>query len=57
MDTTYNELQDLIEKTMTNGESCTTDGFLSGDDHLPVCFGLDDDKWEEHFMADLHRQS
>ena len=27
--------------------------YVSGDDCLPVCLQLDDDRWDEHFMADI----
>ena len=26
---------------------------VSGDDCLPVCLELDDDRWDEHFMANI----
>ena len=27
--------------------------YVSGDNCLPVCLELDDDRWDEHFMADI----
>ena len=27
--------------------------YVSGDDCLPVCLELDDDRWDEHFMANI----
>ena len=27
--------------------------YVSGDDCLPVCLELDDNRWDEHFMANI----
>ena len=47
------EIQQLIERTMNTVECCTNNKYVSGDDCLAVCVDLDDDKWEDNFMADL----
>ena len=26
---------------------------MSGDYYLPICLNLDDDRWDEHFMANI----
>ena len=47
------DIQNLIERTMTNEKCCSGTEYVSGDDCLPVCLELDDDRWDEHFMADI----
>jgi hypothetical protein len=47
------DIQQLIERTMNTVECCARNEYVSGDDCLAVCVDLDDDKWEENFMADL----
>ena len=47
------DIQNLIERTMTNEECCSGTEYVSGDDCLPVCLELDDDKWDDHFMANI----
>ena len=38
---------------MNTVECCASNEYVSGDDCLALCVDLDDDKWEENFMADL----
>ena len=47
------DIQNLIERTMTNEECCSGTEYVSGDDCLPVCLELDDDTWDDHFMANI----
>ena len=49
-DDPFEELYGLIERTMNTVECCASSEYVSGD---AVCVDLDDDKWEENFMADL----
>ena len=46
-------LQSLIDKTTTAQENCTLDEYLHGDDYLPVCVDLDNDSWDDNFLAQL----
>ena len=47
------DIQNFIEHIMTNEECCSGTEYVSGDDCLPVCLELDDDRWDEHFMANI----
>ena len=47
------DIQNLIERTMTNEECCSGTEYVSGDDCLPVCLELDDDRWDDHIMANI----
>lgn len=47
------KIQQLIEYTMNIVECCTSSEYVSGNDCLAVCQDLDDDTWEEKFIADL----
>ena len=47
------DILNLIERTMTSEECCSGTEYVSGDDCLPVCLELDDDWWDEHFMANI----
>ena len=47
------KIQQLIEHTMNTVECCTSSEYASGDNCLAVCLEIDDDKWEENFMAGL----
>jgi len=38
---------------MGSNVSCSADEYINGDNNLPVCLELDDDKWEENFLDSL----
>ena len=47
------DIENLIERTMTNEECCSGTEYVSGDDCFPACLELDDERWDEHFMANI----
>lgn len=51
-------LQSLIDKTMSNGEACPLEVYVSADSGLPVCYCVDDDgdTWESTFFAHLGQE-
>lgn len=49
-------LQDLISTTMSSDESCEVGDYLTGENSLPVCAGLDDSDWESSFFAELNQE-
>jgi len=38
---------------IVSGTACSIDEYINGDANVPVCFGMDDDNWEETFFSQL----
>ena len=56
---TRQDLHSLIEKTMSDADTCTLDEYLSGDSDIPICKELDTSSsagWEEAFLAQLQEE-
>ena len=47
------KLQCLIDETMGIDPSCPANEYVNGDDDLPVCVDLNDNDWEDNFLAQL----
>ena len=51
------QLQDLIAKTLPTQDRCSLEEYIGGDSSLSVCIEMDDNSWEDTFLATLSGQS
>ncbi len=47
------EMQALVNQVMSNGEKCSADEYINGDNDLDFCFDLSNDNWENEFLTML----
>ena len=45
-----------MERTMPNGQRCSVEDYLKGDDDLPICTDFDSNLWEDNFLSELGQQ-
>ena len=41
---------------MGSNETCEVEDYITGENSLPVCAGLDDSDWESSFFAELNQE-
>ena len=46
------ELNDLIQRVQSKN-SCSVQELISGEDNIPVCKELENDKWDKAFFSEL----
>ena len=54
---TNHQLLELIAKTLPTQDRCPLKEYVSGDTSLSVCIEMDDNNWEDIFLASFSEQS
>ena len=56
VDEQMESMKNLMERTMPDGQRCSVEDYLKGDDDLPICTDLDSNLWEDNSLSELGQQ-